>query len=338
MYRSNATEKGTTVDRIGNTATGLRSISLSQFADVAFCKTWVCEHVFDASAMPWFERAISRNGILTPMMFFKMLDRCWPGSVFLGKGSIAISGNIISRGYLNSVPDGLFTDALYSLLLGRAPDEAGREHYDFQLRSGVSRDELIDHVLASDEFNETRRNTRLASLAESDFVHVKKLIQDDLLLYRFLGRADYLQPRPNMSIGGISHNTSSYLIYQAEARARPILAMGMNLVGHWDQDGHFVCGTDWIVFGPKINLRSGLYEIRLDIEAPSNFRFYFDACHSEGHEIIFHSTHKGSSKITFCIPIRHDVLDFEVRLLNLAAIAATLEINEISIRLISESE
>ncbi|PJI55753.1 hypothetical protein CTI14_02195 [Methylobacterium radiotolerans] len=55
------------------------------------------------------------------MMFFKMLERCWPGSVFLGKGRIAISDNIISRGYLNCVSGEIFTDALYSLLLGRAP-------------------------------------------------------------------------------------------------------------------------------------------------------------------------------------------------------------------------
>ena len=336
MYSSNSSAKGTTI--VNARSTGLRSTSLSQFSDVACCKIWACEHIFDASAMPWFERAISRNGILFPMMFFKMLERCWPGSVFLGKVRVAISDNIISRGYLNCVSDEIFTDALYSLLLGRAPDDAGRQYYDSQLRSGVSRDELIDHVLASDEFKEAGRNTKLASVAESDFVHVRKLIQDDLILYRPLGRADYFQPRPSISIGGISHNIASYLIYQAEPRSKPILAMGMNLVGHWDQDGHFVCGTDWIMFGPKINLRSGIYEIKLDIEAPSDFRFHFDACHSEGHEVVFHSTHKGDSKVTFCIPIRHDIPDFEVRLLNLTAVATKLKINEISIRLTNESE
>lgn len=314
-------------------ADGYKSIALSYFKDVTECERWIGTNVFGNQSVNWLSRTTQSGRVETPMKLIKHAANVWPGSIFFGKSEVQIDTAATSRGYLNTVPASAFTNAIYVLLLGRMPDEAGREHYEAELRRGVSRDDLIEHIMDSDEYKVSTR--KFVDCAESDLAHTSKLIQDDILFYRTRKEAGNFFDRTEVKVADLSTSAQSYLIHSIERENRTILFPGMNLIGTHDQDGTFRCGAEWIVYGPKVNLKAGLYEVLLDIETEAGFSYHFDVCCDLGHNLLFQAKLSGNLKAAFGFVVPRDIPDFEARILNIKHNCVNYKIRTLGLRKLS---
>ncbi|MCJ2073934.1 DUF4214 domain-containing protein [Methylobacterium sp. J-030] len=265
-------------------------------------------------------------------MVFNHLSRVWPGTIFLGNPARIVSRHHTSRDYLKTVPEDMFINALYVVLLGRMPDETGRAHYEKELRRGESRDALIDSIMRSQEFKLINKKS-LLSPEEGDLINFRRFVQDDFMIYRTQSASVGFFDRPNTAIDGLSTSAWSSLLHVAGDDTRPFLFPGLMLIGRYDADRNFICDKDWIVYGPKISLPNGVYDVLIDVEAPQDFCYKFDVSINEGAEVLFSTFLVGNVRASFRIVVPEDAQSFETRILNVHHNESIMRFKNIGLRL-----
>ncbi|MCJ2088832.1 DUF4214 domain-containing protein [Methylobacterium sp. E-005] len=310
----------------------LKSISLSSFDGGIDYISWTRQHVFPKIGADWIARRVQEYKLHTPRKLFEHLSRIWPGTIFLGKPARIINRRHTSRDYLKTIPEEMFINALYVTLLGRMPDKTGRTHYENELRRGEARDVLIDSILQSKEFKLLGKQ-HLVSPHEADLINFQRFIQDDSMIYRTRTETGGFFDRPNTVINGLSGSAWSSLLHVTGDDTRPFLFPGLILNGNYDSHNNFKGDKDWIVYGPKISMPAGVYDVLIDVEAPQDFCYSFDVCINDGSEILFSTFLTGNVRASFRIVVPENANGFETRFLNVHHHEAVLKFKNIGLRL-----
>ncbi|WP_438346669.1 DUF4214 domain-containing protein [Methylorubrum populi] len=308
-------------------------VAWASLKEVDQCLKWIGEDFLGPIGGKWANALAARHAINDSYELMQILDRVFPS--FLQINNIipfSSSRALIYEGFFEEIMDEKFLDYAYKLFVRRNPDGPGYDYYSHKLKKGRARkDVLVDFsksleasyyadrkFVTKQEFTKMRRHIRLQS--ESLMFRRPKFVPDEFFFNKPLSIA------PN--------ETSSewHFIYKAASDPRMVLSPGINLGGRYETSGRFKCAADWVLFGPKIFMRAGHYELFLDLEADSDFTFSLDASADGALMRIFELELIGSTKMKLRFTLDKDVPDFETRILNLMSREKYISINQLSVK------
>lgn len=297
------------------------------------CLRWIGTDFLGPNGGRWANAIAARHVINDSYELLRVLDRVFPS--FLQINNIlpfAAASALIYEGFFDEIEEEKFLDYAYKMFVRRDPDGPGFAHYSGQLKSGRAKKEvLIDFSKSIEAAHYANRKF----VSKQDFSKMRSRIkvQSESLMFR---RPKFVPPEFFFSKPrSVSPNETSsewHFIYKPAGVARMILSPGVNLGGRYEVGGRFKCAADWVLFGPKIFMRAGHYEMFFDVESEDDFAYSLDASADGALLRIFELELVGSTKMKLKFVLERDVPDFEIRLLNLAAVGKYILINQLSIK------
>lgn len=289
----------------------------SEIATLPKCLKWLEIDVLGPAGANWARLHAERCQLTRTDLLLKDLSKIWPYMInFQEITPFSVTRNMVSLSFLQSIGREKILDFAYPIVLGRTPDDMGVRHYQAKLGNGYAQNKLIDDFVLSKEAKSQMKNVvvdnrklselRRAVTEMSSFVYFKN--------YKKTGHIFFERSTINTAVN--ESGADWYLLYQDERSAKHLLSPGMNLFGTVQPDGHIQCGTDWVLYGPKIQLPAGSYSISLQIEAPADFRYYLDASCNGGLTHFCEMNLSGSGELTVDFQVPENINDFEFRLLN----------------------
>lgn len=311
----------------------IKHVSFSKIIDVKSCINWIEQSLFGLAGARWAKTHVQTHKITSTEQLLTNISLLWPTSVFINKNlPFDITKKYISIDFIKSVPEDYVIECAFHLGLGRPPDASGLSHYKKQIQATKNYSKLINDIL----FSEEALNHEKRKVITQDQI---KSIQNDAMMRS--ASVFFRRPKSNFQnffekrVTSIAVNETKsewYFVYKDLSSNVTVLSAGVNLIGETDHNGYLRCGTDWIMYGPKIHLPAGKYTICVEIDAPSEFKYHFDASYGGGIQRIFEMSLSGNLNIKYTFDIPENIDEFEIRLLNLTARSETINIKKISVK------
>lgn len=289
----------------------------SEIATVPKCLAWLEADVLGDAGANWARLHAERHGLTRTDLLLKDLGSIWPYLIHVGDITpFSVTKTLLSPSFLKSIGRDRILDVTYPIVLGRPPDDVGVRHYQAKLDKGYSQSKLINDFLMSKEAKSHMKNIILdnGKLAE-----LRRAVTDMSSLVYFRSQkkntSNFFE-RGQVNAAANETNVDWYLLYKDEAQARHLLSPGMNLVGEPQPNGQIQAGGEWVLYGPKIQLRAGAYSVALKLQAPDSFHYYIDATYNGGLTHFFEMNLSGSGDLTIDFQINENISDFEFRILN----------------------
>lgn len=297
------------------------------------CLKWIGEDFLGPIGGKWANAIAARHAITNSYELMQILDRVFPS--FLQINNIipfSASRALIYEGFFDGLSEEKFLDYTYKLFVRRDPDSPGLNYYSNELKKGRTRKDILVNFSKSVEasYYENRK-----FVTKQSFTKMRRNIklQSESLMFRrpkFVP-SEFFFNKP-LSISPNETSSEWHFIYKAANDPRMILSPGINLGGRYDSSGRFKCAADWVLFGPKIFMQAGQYELSFDMETDNDLTFSLDASADGGLMRIFELELIGSTKIILKFILDRDIADFEIRILNLTSRESFISINKLSVR------
>lgn len=308
-------------------------VSLASISEIDRCLRWIGTDFLGPNGEKWANAIAARHAINDSFELLQILDRVFPS--FLRINNIipfSASSAIIYEGFFDEIEDVKFLNYAYKMFVRRDPDGPGLTHYSEKLKKGrAKRDVLVDFSKSTEAIHHADR--KFVSKQDLSKMRHRIRVQSESLMFR---RPKFVPPEFffNKPLSVSSNETSSewHLIYKPTDSLRMILSPGVNLAGRYEAGGRFKCAADWVLFGPKIFMRAGHYELFFDFEAEDDFAYSIDASADGALLRIFELELAGSTKMKLKFVLEKDVADFETRIINLTATEKHVLVHQLSIK------
>ena len=311
----------------------VRFVAWSDIASVEQCLSWIESDFLGVNGARWARTLVARNGYKETTELLAHIERVFPTYLIIDSlPKFSDVGMIVSEDFLLSREDSKFLDYAYKIFVRRPPDESGYNFYKSKILSGMSKSSIVKDFSLSFEASQHSDRVFLSKRGFDELKRKVKQRSENLMFRRpkFIP-ADFFFRKP-MAISPSETASEWHLVYRPDLKAKMILSPGMNLAGSYTSNGRFRCSLDWILFGPKIFLRAGDYELLLEITCDDDFAYLFDVSADGGMFRAFELELVGSSKLRLRFKLDRDVADFETRVLNLMSVNRDMMINQLSLK------